>query len=157
MGWPVSPWGPLISAPVWGLQELTAMPSFSCGCWAPHPGSHDTAAISRSSSNFLNTELTVICCFFFQPKILTMSSRKLPLISKKNLNAFMNLQNQPLAPNSSPQFIKCFHAYQYRGLFSSFLPLGRFLKNVSSVYQVSGLWVNMKKPLRSQLIHEQGT
>lgn len=43
-----------------------------CGCWAPHPGSHDTAAISRlSSGNFLNTQLTVICCLFLNLKFGT--------------------------------------------------------------------------------------
>lgn len=71
--------------PVLGVPH----PCLLCGdcrnslpCPASQPGSHDTAAISRpSSSNSLN-RVNCHLLSFSQPKILNMSSRKLPLTSE---------------------------------------------------------------------------
>lgn len=82
MDWPASTWGPPISAFCVGTAGTHCHAQLLCGCCAPHPGSHDTAAISRpSSSNSLN-RVNYHLLSFSQPKILNMSSRKLPLTSK---------------------------------------------------------------------------
>lgn len=127
----------------------------SLPCPAPNPGSHDTAAISQCpSSNSLN-RVNCHLLSFSQSKILNMSSRKLPLTSK-TISIYLWIYRTTNGPKQQPTIYKVLIYMSVQGPFLLISPTGSFLR-MCHLFTGFLVWVDMKKPLSSQWIHQHGT